>query len=809
LETIASPTGPASSPWIRRLTGPWAAGAILAAFWLLMVASLREKSLTFDEIGHVTAGYTYWRCDDYRLDPENGNLPQRLAGLPYLWAGFTFPSLDSDAWHQSDFLPIGDAWFNRMGNDAPAMLVRGRAVCGLVAVALGALVWWWARRLYGPRGAMLSLALFVLSPTILANGALMTSDTTAAFFFLASCLALWAMLQRLSPARVAASALAMGGLFVSKSSAVLIVPMALALVAARLVDGRPLPVAFGPPRLLVRRGRQAAALAAAALAHAAVVVIVIWACYGFRFSAFAAAVPGRDRMYDTWEQRMEKPPLAVVLTDLRLSHAQHVRVQRLLDENAIPLNQWTQEALKIVPEIERTVLTPAQARQLDAALAAPPARLVPRVLDWFYRHQLLPQAYLFGQAHVANSTAVRQAFLNGDYSLRGWKWFFPYTVLVKTPLPVFGVVALALAAAAVRWRHRGGPGGAPVLRRLGAAAYATLPLWVLLVVYWAVFLNAPINIGHRHILPTYPPVCVLCGVAADWCASRRRALRAALVALVVLLAAEVLYRFPNYLAYFNVIAGGPSRAYRHLVDSSLDWGQDLPGVRTYLDQHPAAGPAYLAYFGVADPGTYHIPAHLLSSYGFSLVHPIPSPLVVVRSPGGDPAPLVDRILAADPRLEFLGTAADGGGRLALLVERPEDYRLAGGTYFISATLLESLEFDVDGPWGPWNDRYEANYQRLRALTQPFRTADAAARVDALAHGGIDAWLNIFYDYEQYRFARLAAFLRQREPDDSIGFSILVYRLTDADVARALDGPPPERGHDVIGLLDEARIGPRP
>ena len=793
---MASSNGPAASPWIHRLTGPWAAAAILAAFWLFMLGSLREKSLTFDEIGHVTAGYTYWRFDDYRLDPENGNLPQRIAGLPLLSGDFRFPSTNSDAWHQSDFLPIGYAWFNTMGNDAAAMLARGRAACGLVAVALGALVWLWSRRLHGPPGAMLSLALFVLSPTILANGALMTSDTTAAFFFLAACLGLWAVLHRLSPGRVGASALAVAGLFVSKSSAVLILPMALVMVAARLIDGRPLPVRFGRPRELVQRGQQAAAFAAAALAHAAIAVFVVWACYGFRFSAFAQSRPGQDRMYDTWEQRMEKPPLPVLLANLRLSHAQHAQVARLLEENSIPMNQWTQEALDIVPVIERAALTPAQARQLDGEMAAPPARPIPRLLDWFYRHHLLPQAYLFGQAHVANSTEVREAFLNGHYSLHGWKSFFPYTVLVKTPLPVFGVLALAIAAAASR-------------RRTLRSFYATLPLWALLVVYWAVFVNAPINIGHRHILATYPPAFVLGGAAAGWLTSRTRALRAALAALLVLLAAEVLYRFPNYLAYFNALAGGPAHAYRHLVDSSLDWGQDLPGVRRYIDEHHVIAPVYLSYFGVADPGYYRIPARLLSSYGFSLVHPIPTPILAVQAPVEKLPGIVDSILARNPDLEFLATAGDADRKIGVLVEKPEFYRLSGGTYFISATLLQSLEFNVDGPWGPWNDRYEATYQKLYALTRPFMGDDPAARVASLGHGTIDGWMNVFDDFEQYRFARLAAYLRQREPDDSIGYSILVYRLTDADVSRALDGPPPERGQDVIGLMDEARLGPGP
>jgi hypothetical protein len=52
-------------------------------------------------------------------------------------------------------------------------------------------------------------------------------------------------------------------------------------------------------------------------------------------------------------------------------------------------------------------------------------------------------------------------------------------------------------------------------------------------------------------------------------------------------------------------------------------------------------------------------------------------------------------------------------------------------------------------------------------------------------------------YEMCRFARLTAYLRQREPDDNVNYSILVYRLTEADLARALDGPPPELGRDIV------------
>ena len=52
------------------------------------------------------------------------------------------------------------------------------------------------------------------------------------------------------------------------------------------------------------------------------------------------------------------------------------------------------------------------------------------------------------------------------------------------------------------------------------------------------------------------------------------------------------------------------------------------------------------------------------------------------------------------------------------------------------------------------------------------------------------------DFDQLRTSRLFAFLRQRHPDDHVGYSILIFRLSDEDVQRALNGPPPELWPDI-------------
>src|SRR5438309_1290060 len=68
----------------------------------LAITAAMEKSPTFDEPAHLTAGYSYWLKNDFRLDPENGNLPARWAALPLLFSQPNFPSTENLSWKQGD-----------------------------------------------------------------------------------------------------------------------------------------------------------------------------------------------------------------------------------------------------------------------------------------------------------------------------------------------------------------------------------------------------------------------------------------------------------------------------------------------------------------------------------------------------------------------------------------------------------------------------------------------------------------------------------------------------------------------------------
>ena len=61
--------------------------------------------------------------------------------------------------------------------------------------------------------------------------------------------------------------------------------------------------------------------------------------------------------------------------------------------------------------------------------------------------------------------------------------------------------------------------------------------------------------------------------------------------------------YPYYLTYFNEIAGGPDRGRYILSDSNIDWGQDLVGLKNYVDQNQHRS-IKLSYFGIAHPTAY-------------------------------------------------------------------------------------------------------------------------------------------------------------------------------------------------------------
>ena len=775
-------------------TGPLAAFLVLLVSYLLMLESVRDKSITIDEPGHAAAGYAYWKLGDYRLDPENGNLPKRVAALPLLFGPQTYDPTTSRYWQPAHAMLLRDAFFNRSNLDTASLVARGRAACALLAVALSLVVWLWSRQLFGPVGGMIALVACAFNPGVLANGPLMTSDMAVTLFFTLAIWRIWATLERVTPGRVIGSTLAVGGLFVSKMSAPLIVPMTLLLVLARLFDGRPLP--FGLKQLHTR-AQKLGAIAFVGGLHFLGVIVIVWAFFGFRFSAFSPDLPGPARFNEPWAMAFNRPDVPATLDLLELTPSQRTEAAAILNASGVRSNNWTNNAVEAFDRIKARVLRPEQAARLTALQESPPEKLIPRLAFIARNIALLPEAYIYGLVKVTHLSKQTRSFLNGEVSSTGWKLFFPYLFLVKTPLPMLALLLLAAVALWHGWPAATAPPASAEAHRpnLLGRLWPTLPLWILIGVYGSVAISSGLNLGHRHLLPIYPALFVLCGMAGRWFsfapdAALRRggltvgSLRLATLALVGVLVVEVGARFPNYIAYFNGIVA-PSQAYKHVVDSSLDWGQELPAIARYLRERPNQ-PSYLAYLGLARPSYHGINSRMIGGH-LGVDWKLEAPITALVGRTEDE---IDAFLTNFPQWNSglrLQVSSDPA-RPTILFRRGDSLRLAGGIYVISATMLQPLYHNFCN--GPWTVEYETTYQRLRSEMAPMLSDDVTLRAQQLTQKSPNEWLAIYDAYITYRFARLTAYLRQRQPDDQINHSVLVYHLTDAEVRQALDGPPP-------------------
>ena len=241
-----------------------------------------------------------------------------------------------------------------------------------------------------------------------------------------------------------------------------------------------------------------------------------------------------------------------------------------------------------------SVGTVQNAKSMQAFLDSPHGRWsgVARLVA----HTPVPaEKFFWGVASVmVHARMGHRSFLLGRQGQYGWWYFFPVVLGVKTPL---GFSALALLGLWIAGR------GFRRTRDWRPAAPAAAAAAILLV-----SLPSTVALGSRHILPVYSLLAVAAAVAASalWNVTARPVLgRTVVVLLIAWTVASAAAAHPDYLAYFNELAGGRPECI--LVGSDLDWGQDLYRLR---DRARALGIPRLsvAYFGSADVTRQDLPS---------------------------------------------------------------------------------------------------------------------------------------------------------------------------------------------------------
>ena len=621
------------------------AGVVLlfcAVFAAMVISFSRHASPTYDEVAHLPAGYSYLHWDDYRLNPEHPPLVKKLAALPLLWRTSwpakvdlqngevsTRPETDGEsslrrAWAMSfedsnayydfgrNFLygtrpgalphpeanpspvtipPAPESFYNQADN----LVFWGRMPILLLGLGLALLVFLWAREWFGLAGGILSLALFCFDPNFIAHSGLVTTDVGVSLFLFGAVYFLWRICRRLEVTSVVLFLLFFGLAFVTKFSAVLLLPIFWLTVLGRMLSPEPLLIgAAGRVKLTSLASKMAlfAGLFGAALLTT---YAAIWASYSFRYSAaknpetaakaeaqiLRAGNPASGQSSGAVESRVPYRELGYFPIEAAVRGS--AAMKKLLA--ASPQGQVSNDdILKIMDEVP----------------LGPGGKLILLA----QKHRLLPEAFIYGFAHAEMKSHVRGTFLLGNYSNTGFHSYFFNAFLLKTPLPALLLIITAL-----------------VLSLLRCAKRRLVPIFLLVPagLYFLVAMTSHLNLGVRHLLPIYPFLYVLAGgLILELDRWRRTARIIALLVMVGAIAVSSQIVFfparglqwqtvaPHYLAYFNELAGGPANGFKELADSNLDWGQDLKNLKLWLVAHDIKDPIYLCYFGMADPRFYQI-----------------------------------------------------------------------------------------------------------------------------------------------------------------------------------------------------------
>lgn len=238
--------------------------------------------------------------------------------------------------------------------------------------------------------------------------------------------------------------------------------------------------------------------------------------------------------------------------------------------------------------------------------------------------------YMLGVLMVNQRAAGgNTAYFLGDVSAVGSRLYFPLLYVLKEPLPLHILTLIALCFAS--WK---------VYRRtklsFGEKKFGLVYAWVqnhftefsalvFILFYWTVSIQSPLNIGVRHVLPTFPFVYVLVAKqVTEWLnwhelsnprtwlgwlknvyqiyiKSIPKYLFVGFLMIWFVLGTVTIY--PHFMPYYNELAGGPRNGSNLAVDSNYDWGQDLLRLANFVEKNKIEKIA-VDYFGGGSPRYY-------------------------------------------------------------------------------------------------------------------------------------------------------------------------------------------------------------
>ncbi len=570
------------------------ASLMLALMLGLAFFSMRGDSGTFDEVAHLPAGYSYITQKDMRLNPEHPPLIKDLAGLSVLiWSKITETKInvptDIKAW-QKDIngqWEFGNNFLYKSGNPAESIFLAGRLPMLLILLLLGIYIFSWTRQLFGNNAALLALFLFSFSPTFIAHSRYVTTDVAAAAgFFIATYYFIY-WLKKPSAWNLICAAMFFGLAQLIKFSLFLLIPffglLTLIWIVIKISNKQSLSQSNKLPNADLRQEAKEPAIK------------IIWRYLSNLILIIAAGY------------------VFIVIP----VYSYHV------------INYPPQKQASDITAILNTSGGAPSGQVLDSCKNLEYIKRCPREISIWLAEKSIParalSQYMYGlimmlqRAEGGNTT-----YFLGQISAAGWPTYFPIMYLLKEPLAshILTLIALILIISPfVKGGLRGIlkrqkiPPSPPLLKGGENSFFSWLNLnfeivamILLIAIYWYTSISSPLNIGVRHVLPTFAFIYIIIAAAiATWMAKGKKIIRYSKYAAVGILlswqAITIFAIYPSFLAYYNEIIGGPKNGYKIATDSNLDWGQDLKRLAKWTEENKIEK-IYLDYFGGGPPQRY-------------------------------------------------------------------------------------------------------------------------------------------------------------------------------------------------------------
>ena len=234
-----------------------------------------------------------------------------------------------------------------------------------------------------------------------------------------------------------------------------------------------------------------------------------------------------------------------------------------------------------------------QIHDMKEELSSTPLKPLASIDVWMAQNPILrPFAYYFLGLLLVFQRGIfgNTEYFLGEISAAGWKDYFPIVYFIKTQLAfhVLTIIAIFFGFLSIKrpfWKQM-----VPRFKFWIKDNFAVFTMLGFVLGYWLVSLSGNLTIGVRHLFPLLPFMFVLISLATLKLLGKlkNKALITAKIFVAGLLAwyaIPIILLYPYFLTYFNMAAGGPSAGSRYVVDSNLDWGQDLKRLKKWVDEN--------------------------------------------------------------------------------------------------------------------------------------------------------------------------------------------------------------------------------